>query len=198
MKQTGTLLLLFSLSLSMKAQEVASPDTTAFRNDALTHKVSNKFSYAMSTGTSFSYAPGFASGTSVYLAPQFRWNFSPKLKVDAGFVMAQNRMNFQDKQNSVIVRTPQTYNGLVYATSNYAFGPRLSLSGSFEKNISTSGGAQMNQMNGVSNDYQSMSMGLDYKISPSVTVGVGVRMQSYSNPFYPYNSNMGYSPFSPY
>jgi long-subunit fatty acid transport protein len=203
MKEISILLLIVVLSLPLKGQEharlEAAPDTT------LPHSTNDKFSYGMSAGTSMSYSPGFANGSTFFVAPQFKWKFSPKFKVDAGIVMSQNHYNFFSSQpvagKSVVERTPtQTYGGQLYATGNYAFGPRLMLTGSIAKSINTPGNS-MYQM-GMNNDFQMMSVGVNYKLSEHITIGAGFQMvQTNGLNLFPGNYNnglWGYHPMSPF
>lgn len=184
MKTVSFILILAGLALQVNAQLSLSRGFNAMPNDTGFQK---KVDYSLSTGTSFFSSPGFASGSSFFLAPEFKMKLSPKFKVDAGIMLMQNRLNasmptsiFGEK--SVVVKSGPSYGGIVYASGNYQLNARLVFSGSFEKSFSPDGYSQM----GLQNSYQTMSLGVKYKLSEHMSISGGFRVLQ-TNGFNPYS-----------
>ena len=154
-------LFLFAI-LSFRSNSQGVPLSKDIPENQAEMKKNDKFDYSMNTGTTFSYSKGYGNTSTFYLAPEFKWKLSSKLKINAGVMLGQNRFNYGQSLTtpvkSVVERTPtQSYSGLLYVTGNYAFGSRLSLTGSVEKGNNVPG-SSIYQQNMLSN-YQSCRLG---------------------------------------
>ncbi len=201
MKKLIVILIVFALSLQVNAQLKLPEGFDKSQNEP---SVEKKVDYSLSTGTSFFSSPGYASGSSFYLAPEFKLKLSPKFRVNAGIMLAQNRFNFSAPtslfgEKSVVVKSGPSYDGVVYATGNYALNSRLTFSGSIVKSFTPGGNSSQDAA--WRNSFQMMSLGVDYKLSEHVSIGGGIRMiQSNGfNPYTGYNYNymapgLGFNP----
>lgn len=194
MKTVSFILILVGLSVQVNAQ-FRLPE--GLDNSQSTPSFQKKIDYSFSTGTSFFSSPGYAHGSSFYLAPEFKMNLSPKFKVDAGIMLMQNRFNWNPPtsvfgERSVVVKSGPSYGGVLFASGNYQLNSRLTFSGCIVKSFSPDGSSYQA---GMQNSYQMMSLGVDYKLSDHITIGGGVRMMQFSG-FNPYLGNYGYGPMN--
>ncbi|MDP4208016.1 MAG: hypothetical protein Q8928_04295 [Bacteroidota bacterium] len=164
-----------------------------------------KMDYSLSVGTSM--FTGVARGSSFYVAPEFKWDMSPKLKLEAGILLMQNRLTYQHSSNltggSVLQQSGLSYDGTLYVSGNYFFNPKLTLYGSVVKDFSNLNNASQNPA--FRNSFQMMTMGVNYKLTDAITIGAGFKMVQSNGYLYPgyYNnygtfSGMGVDPFSPF
>jgi hypothetical protein len=169
-------------------------------NPLTTPVAAKKIDYSLSTGTSYLYAPGFAKGSTFYVAPEFKMNLSPKFKVDAGIMLSQNRFNYSQAtlvpSSSVVLRSGPGYSGAVYANGNYAVNNKLTFTGSIYKDFSPNSPYQSSSTN---SSLQMMSLGVHYKLSDHFSIGAGMNMLQ-SRGYNPYTglSNYGYGPTNGY
>ncbi len=199
MKTLSFILIVIALSLQVNAQPKL-PDGLDQSQSGPTFK--KKVDYSLSTGTSFFTSPGYASGSSFYLAPELKLKLSPKFKVEAGIMLMQNRFNLNTPtsifgEQSVVVKPGPSYGGVVYASGNYAPNSRLTLSGSLIKSFSPDGS---NYQMGLQNSYQMMSLGVSYKLSEHISIGGGVHVMQF-NGYNPYLNNymtpgLGFDPIN--
>jgi hypothetical protein len=167
-------------------------------NPHTTPVAAKKIDYSLSTGTSYLYAPGFAKGSTFYVAPEFKMNLSPKFKVDAGVMLSQNRFNYSQAtlvpSSSVVLRSGPGYSGAVYANGNYAVNNKLTFTGSIYKDFSPNSPYQNSSAN---SSLQMMSLGVHYKLSDHISIGAGMNMIQ-SRGYNPYTglSNYGYGPLN--
>lgn len=193
------------LSLSVSAQTNIQQKPDSNTEPALEKKVD----YTFSTGTSFFTSPGHANGSSFYLAPEFKFKVSPKFKVNAGVMLMQNRFNLYtmpsmantSSERSVVLKSGPSTDGVAYASGNYEVNPRLSFSGSVVSTFSPGGYSSQNAA--WQNSFQSMSFGVNYKLSEHMSIGGGVHVIQ-SNGFSPYNgynymnTGFGGNPMNPF
>lgn len=202
MKKFGFILLIIALSLQANAQLKVPEVLDKPQDQSIVQK---KVDYSLSTGTSFFSSPGYASGSSFYLAPEFKLKLSPKFVVDAGIMLMQNRFSFSNPtslfgEKSVVVKSGPSYDGVAYATGNYALNSRLTLSGSIVKSFSPDGNNYQNMS--MNNSFQMMSFGVNYKLSEHMSISGGVRVIQSSgyNPYSGYNymaPGVGYNTMNP-
>lgn len=152
-----------------------------------------KVEYSLNTGTSFSM--GNYKSSSYYIAPQLTYQFSPKFKLNTGFVfinsssmVPSNAMLNFGQQNSGILQQ-KTNETIVFAKGEYQLNNKLTITGSAMKNFNSPMNAKM-QENAWRNSFQMMSMGFRYKISNNMTLGAEVKMVETNNLFNPLYYNM--------
>ncbi|HEY4785419.1 MAG TPA: hypothetical protein VIH57_05195 [Bacteroidales bacterium] len=201
MKKLSFILIIYALTLHANAQLVAPEGIGKSQNDSSFVK---KIDYTFSTGTSFFTSPGYASGSSFYLAPEFKLKLSPKFRVNAGIMLAQNRFNINMPtslfgEKSVVVKSSPTYDGVAYASGSYSLNSRLTFSGSIIKSFSPDGSYSDNVA--WRNSFQMMSLGVDYKLSDHMSIGGGVHFLQSSgfNPYTGYNymsPGLGFGPLN--
>lgn len=205
MKKLLFIIIVAALSFQVTAQ-VAIQQKPESKTEPVTEK---KVDYTFSTGTSFFTSPGNASGSSFYLAPEFKFKFSPKFKVDAGIMLMQNRINYSmpsaaSTERSVVFKSGPSTDGVAYASGTYEANPRLSFNGSLVTTFSPGGYSSQNAA--WRNSFQSMSFGVNYKLTEHMSIGGGVHVIQ-STGFNPYNGynymNQGFgagamNPFFPY
>lgn len=193
MNKISIILIAFGLSIQVNAQFRLPAEMRSNRNDTATAE--KKVDYSLSTGTSFFSSPGYAKGSIFYIAPEFNLKLSPKFKVDAGIMLMQNRFNYSNPtslfgEQSVVVKSGPSYDGVAYASGNYTFNSRLTFSGSLVKSFSPGGSYQDA---GWRNSFQMMSFGVNYKLTEHMSIGGGVHFIQ-SNGFNPYS---GYNYMNP-
>jgi hypothetical protein len=132
-----------------------------------------KVDYTLSMGTSY-MSSGFGSGSSYYVAPEFRVKLSPKFQVNAGIMLSQNRFAYSAPVSlsgtSVVVKQGPVQESTIYASGIYTVNSKLSFSGSLLKTIPGSNSMPWN------NNLQMMSLGMKYKISDNITIGARMQM----------------------
>jgi len=191
-------LMLILLAGSMQAQSLSQPNLP----DSLR---SNKVKFSFIAGTSFFYSPKTFSGTSLYVAPKLSYLVTPKLRLNVGIMLVQQRFNLSyplytnslTEQKSVVIKNTSSLQGIAFAEADYLLSDKLTISGSIYKSINPN---DKTQDMAWKNSFQMMSMGVNYKINNYLSVGAGVRMVQTSgyNPFFsvPYMSpEIGYQPF---
>ena len=126
-------------------------------------------------------------GSAYYVAPKLRFQATPRLFVNTGVSIVQySLLPSQMKYTGSPQRTAT--GAYFFAEGMYLLNERWSVNGSVMKEVSP---PPMQKANPYSVPNQSMHFGVDYKITPNITVGARV---GYSNggrsnlhsPFYPY------------
>lgn len=154
----------------------------------------NKVNYSLQTGSMF-YG-GAMSGSSFYVAPSFSYAFSKKFSMQGGVMFMNNNYSFSankvfDQPDTRLFSQPSKYETIVYAKGNYQVNNKLSFTGTVVKNFTDNSGMQNQSWN---NNFQMMSMGMNYKLSDNITLGAGVRVMQGSGYYNPYQFG-GSSPF---
>jgi len=131
----------------------------------------------------FMFTPHYGSG--FYVAPKFRFQATPRFFVNTGIsVMQYNMLPSQMKQESSLQRTAT--GAYIFAEGTCLLNERWSVNGSVMKNITPE---PMRQATPYRMPSQAAHFGVDYRITPNITVGARV---GYSNGgrssslFYPY------------
>lgn len=153
-----------------------------------------KVNYSLETGSMF-YG-GAMKGSSFYVAPSFNYAFSKKFSMEGGVMFMNNNYSFAANQvfgqpDTRLFSQPNKYEAVVFAKGNYQVNNRMTITGSLVKNFSDNAGMQNQPWN---NNFQMMSMGMNYKLSDNITLGAGVRVMQGSGYYNPYQFG-GSSPF---
>jgi len=153
-------------------------------------KLNNGFSdnpglqYRLQAGMSFSAISNFSSLTS-WVSPKLLLPVGSRLSFELGVVMSTSSMYGLEEEG-----LPNRMNRLIaYARGIYAVNKNLTVYGQFAKSLYNS---QMPN----SNDYESITMGMEYYITPNFSIGASITSQKGFDPFYtgiPYR--YGYSPY---
>ncbi len=167
-----------------------SPGTAAER--PLTPK---KTKFDLSVGTSFGIAPGSYYAPSLFVAPGISHWVSPRFRVSGGLYLEQTRV-YPISQGSEEAFLPMT-RAFLYARGDYQLAPRLLMSGTVLTSLPVQN-AHSREQDFATRNLEAMELGLEYKITPSLSIGVQMRMQNRPTGFYdpmmPY-SHGAYSPF---
>jgi opacity protein-like surface antigen len=137
-----------------------------------------------SVNTGFTWMPNF--GSAFYVAPKLQFQATPRLFVNTGISVVQ--YNLLPSQMKYEGFSPQrtavgTY---IFAEGMYLLNERWSVNGSVMKDVSPE---PLRRATPFRMPSQAAHFGVDYKITPNITVGARV---GYSNggrsnsPFYPY------------
>ena len=137
-----------------------------------------------SVDAGFMFMPHY--GSAYYMAPKLRFQATPRFFVNTGIGVVQyNLLPSQMKYESSPQRTPTS--AYIFVEGAYLLNERWSVNGSVMKSVMPS---QMRRTTPFSVPTEAMHFGVDYKITPNITVGARV---GYSNGG---RSNM-HSPFFP-
>lgn len=157
-----------------------------------------KVNYSFQTGSMF-YG-GAMRGSTFYVAPSFSYAFSKKFSMEGGIMFMNNNYSYTAAsqvfgQDTRLFSQPSKYETVVFARGNYQVNNKLTITGSLVKNFTDNTSMQNQAWN---NSFQMMSMGMDYKLTPNITLGAGVRVvqgSGYNNPFQYNNMNSPFSAF---
>ena len=138
-----------------------------------------------SVNTGFMWMPHY--GSAFYVAPKLNFQATPRLFVNTGVSVVQyNLLPSQMKYEGTSQRTAT--GAYIFVEGAYLLNERWSVNGSVMKEVSPS---PMRRTTPYSVPTEAMHFGVDYKITPNITVGArigysnGGRSRMYS-PFYPY------------
>lgn len=184
MKNFLVLLSLLSLTWTIGAQEEIQPEAKPIKLPT------EKIKFSLDAGTSFMYAPKFASGTSFFVTPKFTYAITPKFHLNAGVMILKQNLYFpngittfnENQPQSVVIKNSSSVQGVLFAQGDYLLSDRLTLSGSVMKSLDNTNKLQNLPWN---NSFQAMSMGVNYKISNTISVGAGVHVIQSNGSFYP-------------
>jgi hypothetical protein len=134
----------------------------------------------------FMFMPHY--GSAFYIAPKLRFQATPRLFVNTGVSMVQyNMLPSQVKYEGAPQRTAT--GAYIFVEGAYLLNERWSVNGSVMKDVSPS---PMRRATPYRVPSEAAHIGVDYKITPHITVGArvgysngGGRSSMYS-PFYPY------------
>jgi hypothetical protein len=147
----------------------------------------DKLDYHLSVGTTFITSKGFGSGSASYVTPELTYKFTPRFHLNVGVMVLQsnflvNRYSLMANEPSVVVKTKPSTNFLAFVSGDYLINDKLMVSGTLVKDLSGSGGNNSAYGN---NNFQSMSVHLDYKLTKNITIGAGMHMSNGNNYGYP-------------
>ena len=137
-----------------------------------------KVSYSFTTGASIISGKHIGTGSVFFFSPEITCNFSPRLIINSGLVVNQNNYSlpvaFIGDNRSVVVRqTPVASQNLFYASGDYELSPKLSLTGSIMTTF-FSGTTSNAEESTLQNYFQSMSLGMSYKVNKYLTISAGM------------------------
>lgn len=180
MKKAITNIALSVIPALMFSQEFKPMPSSNLRND--------RISIRTTTGVNM-FNSSWARGSNYYVMPSLTYRLSPKLTITSGIGYSRNQFSSPGEQRSL-------YNGnlfTVHASAFYKVNERLSVYGSVYKTMDNAPNAMMNPQ-AVNFNSQGTSMGLIYKVTDNIHMGIEFRQRSgnpfmspYSNP-YPYAS----------
>lgn len=156
-------------------------------------------------GTSFSNIGGFGSMFTNYISPQISYPLSEKLSLQVGGVFAKNYLNGSGSMlpsftGNLINNNFSQY--LLYAKGMYQLSDKLEIRGSVIKSIDNTPDLFRINSNLLNLNYESYSLGFNYKLSNSIRFGANVNIINDKNPYYlrPFGNKInGLSPFyNPY
>lgn len=133
------------------------------------------------------FMPGF--GSAFYVAPKISFQATPRLFLNAGAGMMQVGLlpsqNMFDSSSSIQRTATSAY---IFAEGVYLLNERWSVNGSVMKEVSP---APVRRMNPNCMPSEAGYFGVEYKVTPSITVGARVgyskgRSTGLYDPFYPY------------
>ena len=180
MKQTVFILICACFSVSLLAQELE-------EQQQIVPPLKFERRYAgTSVDAGFMFMPHY--GSAFYLAPKLQFQVMPRLFVNTGISMIQYNLSPLQikseglpKQNLI-----GTY---IFAEGVYLLNERWSVNGSAMKNISPE---LLRRVTPYSIPSETVHFGVDYKVTPNISVGVRVGYSSsgeynrmYNNPFFP-------------
>jgi len=167
---------LFLISVSFCAALWAQELETSNLNGGALNEVKPQTFKPRYAGTSvdagFMFMPHY--GSAFYVAPKLNFQVTPRFLVNTGIAVVQyNQLPAQMKFEGSPQRTANsTY---IFAEGMYLLSERWSVNGSVMKDISP---VPMRRMTPYSVPTEAMHLGVDYKITPNITVGARI---GYSN-----------------
>jgi hypothetical protein len=177
---------IFFIPAILQAQEY----TPSFQNAA---PKNNKVSIFTTTGVSM-FGGNFARGSSYYMMPSMAYKLSPKLTITSGIGYMHSNISFPGEMNSGIYSSNLF---MLHASASYQVNDRLMLYGSVYKTMDNSPQSSVINPRAVNFNSQGTSMGLIYKVSDNIRMGVEFRQRNGSPYMNPYGNPYGYgSPFS--
>jgi predicted porin len=200
MKKVISTLILASL-YAFSFGQIARPEVTpAGSPDVdITQQPVKKVQYSLNAGTSFSF--GTFKSSSYYIAPQLTYQLTPKFRLNTSLIFINSNITAPGNatlnlgQNQACLFEQKTNETIVYASGDYQLNDKILITGSVIKNFNSPTSSKMEQA-GWRNSFQMMSMGLQYKITPNITLGAQFKVVQGDNLYNPLYYNM-YSYGSP-
>ena len=187
MKKFVILLFGICFSSGLWAQE-NEQTTNPFVSDNLFSETQNLKFKPRYAGTSldagFMFMPRY--GSAFYVTPKLMFQATPRLFVNTGIGVVQySLLPSQMKQESSPQQRTGPTGAFIFAEGMYLLNERWSVNGSVMKYVTPS---PMRGTTPYSLPTQSMHFGVDYKITPNISVGarIGYSNGGSSNNFYPY------------
>ena len=141
-----------------------------------------KFDFGFQAGTSATMFGRSDAVFSSYLAPELRFHVTPKFQLNTGVIYSRQFL-------------PATHDGmtgpagavsdrfLVFAEGLYHLNERISLSGMVVKDIGAGMDPRINSFY-KNTGYQSMGMGVQYKVTDNLHLGARIRVSNGRSPYY--------------
>jgi len=140
---------------------------------------SNNISYSLSTGVAVMRGSHLRTGSTYFFTPSVTYNFSSRLIINAGVSMNQNNYcipvaYITENRSLAFKQIPVANQNIFFASGDFAVSPRLFLSGSVMTSLT---GANSNVSEGsIQNSFQTMSMGMTYRVTPGLTISAGMQV----------------------
>jgi len=139
-----------------------------------------KFDTDLSVGTSFTYSPHNYFGPSVYIAPSVSWRVNPRFTLQGGAGI--ERGSYYPLYGSVEREQqmlPMT-RAFMFARGSYQLTERLSVAGTAYKVVNDV--PRLTHYSRPFNyNYEGVSLGVDYKITPAISVGFHMGFRNQGN-----------------
>ena len=141
-------------------------------------------------GTSVDAGMMFTSGfgSAYYVAPKINFQVAPRLFFNAGVGLVQYTP-LGTKSDLFSGRPSPTVNAYIFAEGTYLLNEKWSVNGSVMKDLGAGGSSR--RVSPYSVPSEAMHLGVDYKVTPNITIGARV---GYSNG----RRNNYYDPFTPF
>jgi len=132
----------------------------------------------------FMFMPRF--GTAYYVAPKLRFQATPRLFVNTGISIVQ--YNVLPSQTNFEGFTPQrtAVGAYIFAEGQYFLSERWSVSGSAMKRISPQPQPMMRNVAPFRMPNEAMHLGVDFRVTPNITIGARVGYASSGGSHFPY------------
>lgn len=160
--------------------------------------------YSLDVGTTFTGMNGYGSLGSSYLSPSVRYRVSPKIELELGGAIMYNFVSGSPVSN--MGDSPSSGNNftsyLFYTKGNYQVNEKLNINGAFVKSIANDALFYQYPYQ-VNPDFESYSLGLNYKLSDAIRIGAHFNFSNGINPYYyssPLNRRISgfHSPYDPF
>jgi long-subunit fatty acid transport protein len=143
----------------------------------------SRIQYRLDIGTALTSFGGAGSVMSSYLAPSIRYKISPKLDLHIGGAILYNHPAGSSSTTDPLLTARNDPSYHFYISGTYQVTERLVVDGSFMKwkMNHNSYGLYPYRMNG---DFESYSLGFNYRIAKSFHVGAQINVSYGMNPYY--------------
>jgi hypothetical protein len=168
----------------------------------------DRIDFGLEAGTAFTTFGRYGSMFTSYLAPEIRYQATPRLHFSTGVILSTGFMpshgSAPTELNSGYAGAPLFPSGnsfnrmLIYAKGSYRVNQRLTLGGIIVKELDNDFYRQMNTFQ-KNSGFQSMGMNVNYKITDNLHVGAQFNLTD-GRPYYyndPTNPFIRRSPFGP-
>jgi len=150
-----------------------------------------KLHLSLNVGAGFAGSK-YNSGVFTTIAPNLNYMVTRRLKLEVGGVFMMGNNNFyqvpgNETRSNFLRRSTQT---LIYAQGQYLLNDRLVLSGSVFKSFNPNASSKLNP---YALDYKGMNIGLDYKVTKSISVGAQIRYSNGNQNYFLNQNGMGLS-----
>jgi hypothetical protein len=150
-----------------------------------------KLHLSLNVGAGFAGSK-YNSGVFTTIAPNLNYMATRRLKLEVGGVFMMGNNNFyqvpgNETRSNFLRRSTQT---LIYAQGQYLLNDRLVLSGSVFKSFNPNASSKLNP---YALDYKGMNIGLDYKVTKSISVGAQIRYSNGNQNYFLNQNGMGLS-----
>jgi hypothetical protein len=142
-----------------------------------------RIQYRLDIGTAFTRFGGAGSLMSSYLSPSIRYKISPKLDLHIGGTILYSHPAGGSSYAESLMSAGNDPSYYFYLAGAYRVTERLVVAGSFIK-------GKMNQYSyglypyRMNNDFESYSLGFNYRIAKSFHVGAQINVSNGLNPYY--------------
>lgn len=174
-------MVLLSVLLDLFTCYVYSQDTIDYQNNdqVVDDSIPGKnVSYSFTTGVSVFSGKHIGTGSVFFFSPGITYNFSPRLIINSGLIVNQNNYSIPvafigDNRSMTVRQTPVANQNVFYASGDYALSSRLFFSGSISSTFGAGTNTNTQEAN-LRNYFQSMTVGMSYKVNKNLTISAGM------------------------
>ena len=142
-----------------------------------------KFDADLTLGTSFTYSPNNYFGPSIYVAPTVSWRVNERFTLQGGVGLEHgNYYSLYGNSETEQQMLPMT-RAFMFARGSYQVTERLRVAGTAYKVINDVP-RLTNYSRPVNYNFEGVSLGVDYKITPAFSVGFHLNVQNRGNYYY--------------